>query len=441
MDAKEINRGYLDHIRNVSQPQTAATESIPRIQPPGFWSVATLRGVMPSGIKRAVRFIRYRLVTRVLTLLDQVLTTGLLVLTSLVLGAFLKAYLLIKNSRTPVLNRRAIKHVPEFIEQYPLHLYPVVCKSFEFAFLEERVHRLLAERARFIELAIGEGTFSARIFPRDAEVVGLDLSPYSLRKAVELPHVKQALICDCLQPPISSGYFDVVLANNFLHHVTSKETTLSNWSRVAKKLIFNENTPYWASGWVKPFILRTLGFKRAAQQAADKVESAMIQHLEPKDVLTDLVKKHFEIVEVSSYMSERTFFLCAVYSFIMRCYGPPTPAHLKSFFMSASMRWLTVPLATGIASMLIEFDQFQDRSRDSFVSYVCESRYSPKSSSGNYLVCTRCGNELDKNDACEGCGKQYFWVDQMLFLLPEDMEYVEKEYKPEAALSIPKEHL
>ena len=450
---KEINRGYLDLLSTVPRPRAAGEEPFHEEPKSLRWKfVAAVGGILPVGTKRwlrpgwvlvlsGARFIRRRLLAGLLRLTNQVVTTSVLVLTSIVLGTWLKMYLWVKGSRTAPLNARAVGHVPEFIDQYPLHLYPVVLKSFQFAFLKDEVYKLVEQDARFAEMAIGEGTFSARIFPPDANVVGFDLSPYSLRNATELPHVKQAVICDCLCPPIRGGHFDVIISNNFLHHVTMKQQTLANWSKVARTLIFNESTPYWASGWARPFMLKKLGFKAAAQRTVEKIKLVMLQDLEPKEVLDNLIYRDYEIIEVASYMSERTFFLCALYSFIMRCSGPPTPQDLKSFFLNKYMRRVTVPLTTGIAKMLIRYDQFQDRSRDAYVSYVCASRHAAETSAENYLLCPRCGGEITQADRCQGCEKQYSRMDDMLFLLPEEMEYVEKDYDPDKARLTPKEHL
>jgi ubiquinone/menaquinone biosynthesis C-methylase UbiE len=450
---KEINRGYLYQLSTVSLPRAAGEEPFHEKPKSLRWKfVAAVSGILPARIKdwlrpgwvlilSCARFIRRRVVAGVLRLTNQVVTTFVLVLTSIVLGTWLKMYLWVKGSRTAPLNARALGHVTEFIEQYPLHLYPIVLKSFQFAFLKSEVYSLVEQGARFAEMAIGEGTFSARIFPPDANVVGFDLSPYSLRNATQLPHVKQAVICDCLCPPINGGHFDVIVSNNFLHHVTMKQQTLANWSRVAKKLIFNESTPYWASGWAKPFMLKKVGFKSAAQRAVEKIKLDMLQDLEPKEALDELIDRDYKVIEVASYMSERTFFLCAVYSFIMRCSGPPTPQNLKSFFLNNYMRRLTLPVTTGIARMLIQFDQFQDRSRDAYVSYVCASRNASEPAAENYLLCPRCGGEISEADRCKDCEKQYSRMDEMLFLLPEEMEYVEKGYNPDQARLTPKEHL
>jgi hypothetical protein len=188
-------------------------------------------------------------------------------------------------------------------------------------------------------------------------------------------------------------------------------------------------------------MLKKLGFKAAAQRTVEKIKLVMLQDLEPKEALDNLIHRDYEIVEVASYMSERTFFLCALYSFIMRCSGPPTPQDLKSFFLNKYLRRVTVPLTTGIAKMLIRYDQFQDRSRDAYVSYVCASRHATETSSENYLLCPRCGGEITRADRCKGCEKQYSRMDDMLFLLPEEMEYVEKDYDPDKARLTPKEHL
>lgn len=438
--SKEINRGYIEHLESLTRAGRDREEPIfdgpvplPRI------AGAVSAAMTPNLRRRLIRALRWLM--PLYRLINQVVTTTLLILLSVLLVAWLRLHLWVKGSPMAPLNERAIKRVPEFVEQYPLHLYPVVLKSFQFAFLEEETQLLLKHGARWIEMAIGEGTFSAKIFPPDAEIVGLDLSPYSLRKAVEMPHVKEAVICDVLRPPISGGHFDVMLANNFLHHVTEKEQTLANWSKVARKLIFNESTPYWASGWATPFMLKSLGFKSAGQRAADDIERSMIQDLEPRETLDNLVRKDYEIVQSTSYFSERTFFLCALYSFIMRCYGPPTPAYLKGLFLGRHMRRLTIPLTMDIARLLIRYDQSQDRARDAYVSYVAESRHPAEQRSANHLKCPRCASELTESDRCTGCRKQYSRVDQMLFLLTEEMEHIERDYDSEKALLTPKEHL
>src|SRR6185295_7056930 len=104
-------------------------------------------------------------------------------------------------------------------------------------------------------------------------------------------------------------------------------------------------------------------FKAAGQRAADKIERLALQDLEPRESLDKLVRQNYVVVQSASYFSERTFLLCALYSFIMGCYGPPTPAYLKDLFLSKHMRRLTIPLTIGTARLLIQYDQFQERAR------------------------------------------------------------------------------
>jgi hypothetical protein len=447
---KEINHGYLKALRGAPQRAGSIDDAAPLSLP---WRIVhavgnsmgtNLKGRLRPvwvGTLRSVKVILARCVPAVGKAIHQVVATPLLLVTSLVVGVWLRVYLLMQRAPATALTERAIKRVPEFLEQYPFHLYPVVVKSLEFAFLEVELNRLLSERTHFLEIAIGEGTFSRKIFPPNADVVGLDLNPYSLLKAVHLPHVKRAVVCDCLRPPISGGHFDAVIANNFLHHVTRKAETLANWSKVAPELIFNESTPYWASHWAPPLILRKLGFKRAAQLKVDEILLTQMQHLDSKETLEKLVLKDYEIIESSSYFSARTFFICAVYSFIMRCYGPPTPAHLKNLFLRKPLRWFALPLTRVMAELLIRYDQHQDRSQDVYVSFVCKSRFAFGRPLENYLNCPRCDAKLTESDRCQGCGKQYESQDHMLFLLPQEIEDIETGYDPNLARLTPAEHL
>lgn len=443
----EINRGYLDHMRSMSRAQipVEAPKDLTRLTL-GWRLVASGSRALPQGVKRGLKPIWLATLSlpglsAIRQAVGSAVTSLVLVVSSVTLIVWLKLYLRLKGSRIDDPNLCAIEHVSKFVEQYPFHLYPIVCKAFEFAFLENKIAELLREEARFLEVAIGEGTFSARIFPANARVVGLDLSPYSLRKARQMPHLKQAIVCDCLRPPIGGGYFDVILANNFLHHVTQKEQTLANWSRVAGKVLFNENTPYWASSWPAPYLLRRLGFNKAAARTANQIERTAIQCLKRKEVLDAAVLKEYEIVESTSYMSERTFFLCAIFSFIMRCMGPPTPPHLKHWFLNTPLRRIALPLTDCLAKLLIRFDQFQDRASDAFVSYLCQSRHSSLGRHDLYLLCPQCDRELSLSDQCKECGQTYSSMDGMLFLLQEKLDHIRRDYDPETAVSLPNEHL
>ena len=46
-----------------------------------------------------------------------------------------------------------------------MHLYPIIAKSMEMAFLKENIRQIVSRvKEGIVELAIGEGTFSSRIF-------------------------------------------------------------------------------------------------------------------------------------------------------------------------------------------------------------------------------------------------------------------------------------
>jgi hypothetical protein len=233
----------------------------------------------------------------------------------------------------------------------------------------------------------------------------------------------------------------LLIANNFLHHVTHKEETLQSWSRIAEKALFNENTPTWASGWPKPYLLKRFGQPDKAAEAATFIEQLSLQSLETLESLKSEISKHYEILVTSSYMSERTFFYCGLYSLIMGCYGPPTPAHLKPLFLSRRLGWLVRPLTTSVARLLIRYDEYQDRSTDSFVSYVCKSKNFVASNAQTFLVCPNCQSGLTEDIQCARCGKKFSHTDGMLFLLPKELDDLQREYDATVTAEIPKEHL
>src|SRR5256714_6773186 len=223
-NVKEINLGYVDHLRRLNRGESGSPNLAPEAR-----SLRLRLGLWRRALVNDITLPALRMVA--------------LVAVAVALDLWLRLYLLIKRDKSSRFTESALNCAGEFLDQYPFHLYPIVCKAFELACLAGQIPNLLKQHSRFVEIAIGEGTLSARVFPDDATVVGLDLSPYSLKKASEKAHVKRAVVCDCLAPPIREGSFDVLIANNFLHHVTHKEETLARWSRIAAKAVFNENSP------------------------------------------------------------------------------------------------------------------------------------------------------------------------------------------------------
>ena len=336
VDAKrvEINRGYLEHFKR--------------------WS----SGGASDRVSLSSR-LRYGKFAQLLCL------PFLPFVSVLVIGRLLLWRLFRRDTAISPLHQQALHYVGDFVEQYPLHLYPIVAKSLELAILRAEVAKLSATD-RVLEVAIGDGTLSRRVFSPQSAVTGIDLSPYDLVKAARLPYVKTAIVCDGLYPPFAPGSFDVLIANNFLHHVTQKSRVLAAWSRVATRLVFTENSRAWATGWPLPYLLRRAGLPWAADRAADRIGRRTLQSLLPLAEIDAIVASAGQVKSRASFLSERTFFYCGLFSVFLRCYGPPTPALFKRLALGP-LRGLVIPTTALIARLLIEFDAAADRERDTFV--------------------------------------------------------------------------
>ena len=402
----EINRGYLAHFRRWSGQRTGKGL--------GSFSWRVLYG-RPA-----------RLVT--LPLLPLVILWVLIRLK------------LTRSTPVPVgdLHRRASDYVDNFVEQYPLHLYPILAKAFEQAYLKEALSDVLAGNGKVLEVAVGDGTLSKHLFGPGQSITALDLNPYSLSKALRLPHVGRAVIADGLNPPFSQGAFDLLLSNNFLHHVTQKRSTLGNWSKLASTLVFNENTPYWASGWTAPYILRQLGLERLSRRSASAFERNSLQSLESMKTLTEYAQSVSEVRDRTSFISERTFFYCSLFSFALRCTGPPTPSLWKTVALGP-LRSVVLPLTRTLARMLIEFDAYQDRSTDTFVAFRCRTAQRRESRTTE-LICPLCSGEVVEL-RCQRCGEQFPQKDGMIFVLPPHLRGVFQDYRSEIAAATASEHL
>lgn len=398
----EVNRGYLDHIKRWSRP-----------------SGPTAKGL----VRRALHLI----------------SVPLIILLALGMVAGLRIALARRAPTQSQLHNDADAFVEGLVAQYPFHLYPVVAKSLELAYLKRNLSPLLAARPSVLEIAIGEGTLSARVFADRGEVTGLDLNPHSLVKSAGMPHVKRAIVGDALNPPVRPGAFDLVLALNFLHHVTDKSTTLASWARIARVLMFNENTPFWATSGTIPYVLKRLGLRGAARRAAARIERHLMQRLVGRSTLTQEVATVMQASE-ESFLSERCFFLCGLFSFLMISYGPPTPALLKRIFLGP-LRAVALPLTTAVARLLVRLDAYQDRATDTFVFFHGPSRATlgPTDDPGD-LLCPRCSSELG-GAQCSACGASFPEADGMLFLLPSQFAYIFDEYLARGDATMPNEHL
>jgi SAM-dependent methyltransferase len=398
----EINRGYVDIVRNRKHP--------------------------------------YVLWKAVIVSLVRLFCVPLLYLAGIVVTGMLRRRLAGKHGQISDFNRKAADNAKLFADQYPFLLYAVVCKSFELAHLRDELANLTTRDTRIVELAIGEGSFSARIFPKSPGIVGLDLDPYMLRKAKNRGHVREGVVGDCLNPAFRDGSFDLLVSNNFMHHVTEKRPTLSNWARIGETVIFNENTFYWASGWFIPFALRRLGFEAAGLKQARKIEATHLQCLLRMEELDAISRDVFEVQNRLTYLSESSFALCALFSFLMKRTGPPAPTFLKWVFGGA-LRSSASGMTTRLSELVILCDQFEDRSTDTFVSYRGRSRGFRKSEGAQDLLCPACRVPLDAQLRCALCAAAYARIDDMIFLLPREMDHIRADYDHAHVGGVPADYL
>lgn len=342
--------------------------------------------------------------------------------------------MLAKNKRLSNLHMGAIENVSQFISQYPMHLYPIITKSMEMVFLKKNIRKIVSKvKEGIVELAIGEGTFSSRIFSNDDKLIGFDLNPYSLIHTKKYKHITKRVVADCRIPPIDSCGASFIVCNNFLHHITDKENTIKNWAQKAPYAIFNENTIYWASGWMKPFVLKLMGLNNAAKKETRHMEKHSLQALWKKEELSSLINQYYDIHEEVSFFNEKAFFLSTVFSALLFCYGPPTP-ELQKKVMNSLFNPITKLFTYHIAKTLIEYDSILPRDRDTFICWLVKSKAIGEDCIPGHvkLVCPDC-RELLQDNKCHRCDRIFEEKDEMLFLLPkeiaEEISYSENQPK------------
>lgn len=396
----DINRGYVQFIKSISLGT--------RVNGSGFFKLLIFYLNMLSK-----NFFRLFMIP-------------LLFLYGIFLIFILKLHLLFfnKNTNPSTLHANAINYITEFISQYPMHLYPILAKSMELAFIMENFDKIPVDaRGGIIELAIGEGSLSQRIFSnRNINIVGLDLNPYSLIHVKSYKHISRSIIADCMNPPIRPCGASFVICNNFLHHVAHKEYNLQNWSKIAPYALFNENTVYWSSGWFIPYLLKSFGLRNAAKKVADRIEKFSLQALWSQSDLNILVRKYFDIIEEKSFLHERTFFFCSICSFLLFCYGPPTPKLPKKLLTNKLFWPITKSITYFMAKILIEYDALLPRNKDAFIHWVVKSKSISNKCLPKEIVfaCPDCHAILEGNK-CNVCNKMFNEYDGMLFLLPKEL--------------------
>ena len=394
---RDINQGYVQFIRAISL------------------KVAAQRRGMFSAIRTSAASVVFNSLR--LSFLPLLFVYGLVLVT------VMKITFLFRGQRElPGFHRKAVENVSEFITQYPMHLYPIIAKSMEMVFLQRNIRQVASRMKRgIVELAIGEGTFSNRIFSNDVELVGFDLNPYSLIHTRRYKHIAKRIISDCRNPPIGAGGASFIVCNNLLHHITDKENTIKNWAQMAPYAMFNENTNYWASGWVKPYVLKLMGLHDEAEKEMKHLEKHSLQTLWKKEELRTLICRYYDIEEELSFFNEKVFFLAAICSALLLCYGPPTP-YLQKRVMNRLFGPISRLFTYQMAKLLIEYDAALPREKDTFICWLVRSKAVTEDRVGDdvALVCPDC-REILQDNKCRHCHRVFEEKAGMLFLLPKEL--------------------
>ncbi|HSE17290.1 MAG TPA: class I SAM-dependent methyltransferase [Pyrinomonadaceae bacterium] len=433
MKQQEINLRYIPREQAVAAPPPRTDGTPARLKQA---IVATRPGKWLRSVWHFLLRVRNRLrpgeLQRQFLLVQRLALLPVAWGTSVVLIVYLKLKVRAQKNSINPLHFGAIEHVDELAEQYPLSLYPILYKSIQISYLKQELRDKLPADARFIEMAIGEGSLSRRFFPPDANVVALDINTRALRRAATLPHVKDAIICNIMDSPVKPGTFDAVVSNNFLHHVTDKERVLQIWAGLAPAAIFNECTDEWKYSWPGPYVLSKLGLKDWSASRAARVEDKFNNTFLPAGVVDAKVETHHDIARRVSYLSKPVMSLCFLFCVLQRANGPLTGEDARPILALCRgiLRPLVMPATRELARLLIVWDALRNRTEDAYVSYTINSRSFTKAEDTGYLLCPNCRRDLGDVPECEACGVQYERICGMLFLLPKELSHVQSSFNP-----------
>ena len=332
----------------------------------------------------------------------------------------------IKSCNRPLSARyeKAISISDYFIDIYPLNLYSIACKSLEMVFLQDHLANFNSEAA-IAEIAVGEGSFSSLVFQDlGLKLVGFDISPYSLRFAAQKPHVLGAIVSDAKNPPICPGCIDLIVSNNFLHHVSSKIDVLNHFAQISNYILFNENTYDWALAHPNSFEKDQNGFPNIAKYFAEMQCERDAQHLLSIPELNQIISRSgFRIIDCFSFLSRSSLF----YSKLL---GTPIylPVEFRDFLANSEVLTKVKKLTKKLVEVLIVYDYYQDRSCDTFVSYYAQSTVWRISLDTKItLSCLESKGAINrqKNSVrCPHCNVVYPIKEGMIFMLPDGLKNI-----------------
>jgi hypothetical protein len=395
----EVNRGYFDYVVNLKNKI----------------------GLYKNGTR--------------LLLLPRLLLFPIILLYAVALWAALSATRRLSYQRRlndDVLSRA--EAMTAFVEQYPFHYYPILAKGYELMLLRDLMKQHQVDPSNLVEFAVGEASLSHRVFEGvQSAVIGCDLNPYSLLQCKKYAHFKALVVADVTDPPLVPGTVDCLLSMNFMHHVSQKREVLSRWSLVAERAIFNENTNFWASASCWSSLLRMLGLKQAAAQAAKAQELASHQSLLAEDEIDTMVSENYSILERFKFIDRSTMLLSNISSwFMIGVYGPPTPEVIKK--ISKPFR----ELAKAVTKELYLWDQSRDRKHDVFLLYFGKSIHFRRQEDEPHFVQPGKSGSFSLEQARQ---KNLPCKDGMVFLLADEHQSIFGAYDAKTRAEVAHQHL
>ena len=164
------------------------------------------------------------------------------------------------------------------------------------------------------------------------------------------------------------------------------------------------------------------------------LEQHSLQTLWKQNELRAMVTRYYDIEREVSFFNEKVFFLAAICSSLLLCYGPPTP-DLQKQVMNKLIGPISRLLTYHIAKVLLQYDATLPRDKDTFICWLVRSKAITEegASSDVTLVCPDCRGGL-QGHKCQRCQRSFEEKAGMLFLLPkglvDEIAYSETQPNP-----------
>ena len=197
--------------------------------------------------------------------------------------------------------------------------------------------------------------------------MGLDINPYYLHHApVEARARGGGMRLPGATPP--GGSFDLIVANNFLHHVTEVQTPGRVVGHRRERRVQREHGVLGVE-LGHPHVLAILGLKGAAARASQEIEQVHWQS--PRDRAVERDRQGPTTRSRGRLLHERAHLLPVRDLLVSHAlHGAADAAPAQTHLSAPAPAGASLDEDPGQTA----FDEFQDRSRDACVSYVGRSR-------------------------------------------------------------------